>query len=130
MSICVPIFHWTAPPVRAHVLLCMLAYHVEQHRRARLAPMLYAEVNHDAAAAMRTSVVARAERSNVCQALADNRSDRPRSAGTQRPEPARRARHQTTTALNEKYDFTLHTRLIPIQQRPFELLVIYPDRTQ
>jgi len=60
------------PGVRAHVLLCMLAYHVEQHRRARLAPMLYAEVNHDAAAAMRPSVVARAERSNVCQAQADN----------------------------------------------------------
>ena len=24
-----PIFHWTTPRVRAHVLLCMLAYHVE-----------------------------------------------------------------------------------------------------
>ena len=24
-----PIFHWTAPRVRAHVFLCMLAYHVE-----------------------------------------------------------------------------------------------------
>ena len=26
-----PIFHWTAPRVRGHVLLCMLAYHVEHH---------------------------------------------------------------------------------------------------
>ena len=33
-----PIFHWTAPRVRAHVFLCMLAYHVEHHMRARLAP--------------------------------------------------------------------------------------------
>jgi hypothetical protein len=27
-----PIRHWTAPRVRAHVFLCMLAYHVEWHR--------------------------------------------------------------------------------------------------
>ena len=33
-----PIFHWTTPRVRAHVFLCMLAYHVEHHMRARLAP--------------------------------------------------------------------------------------------
>lgn len=36
-----PIFHWTPPRVRAHVFLCMLAYHVEWHLRQRLAPMLY-----------------------------------------------------------------------------------------
>ena len=30
-----PIFHWTTPRVRAHVFLCMLAYHVEHHMRAR-----------------------------------------------------------------------------------------------
>ena len=35
-----PIFHWTTPRVRAHVCLCMLAYHVEWHLRQRLAPML------------------------------------------------------------------------------------------
>ena len=46
-----PIFHWTAPRVRAHVFLCMLAYHVEHHMRARLAPMLYDETDHEAAAA-------------------------------------------------------------------------------
>ena len=46
-----PIFHWTTPRVRAHVLLCMLAYHVEYHMRARLAPMLYDETDHEAAAA-------------------------------------------------------------------------------
>ena len=60
-----PIFHWTAPRVRAHVLLCMLAYHVEHHMRARLAPMLYDETDHEAAAAMRASIVAKAERSDA-----------------------------------------------------------------
>jgi hypothetical protein len=60
-----PIFHWTAARVRAHVLLCMLAYHVEHHMRARLAPMLYDETDHRAAAAKRASIVAKAERSNA-----------------------------------------------------------------
>ena len=40
------------------------------------------------------------------------------------------ARIQATTALNEKYVFTLHTRPTPIQSRAFELLAINPDRTQ
>jgi hypothetical protein len=44
-----PVFHWTAPRVRGHVLLCMLAYYVEWHMRQRLAPLLFDE--HDAAAA-------------------------------------------------------------------------------
>jgi transposase len=26
-----PVFHWTAPRVRAHVLLCMLAYYLQWH---------------------------------------------------------------------------------------------------
>ena len=40
------------------------------------------------------------------------------------------SRIQATTALNEKYVFTLHTRPTPTQQRVFELLGINPDRTQ
>src|SRR3954466_14833311 len=35
-----PLFHWLAPRVRAHVFLCLLAYHVEWHMRRKLAPML------------------------------------------------------------------------------------------
>src|SRR5437773_8683103 len=33
-----PVFHWTAPRVRAHVLLCMLAYYLQWHMRRSLAP--------------------------------------------------------------------------------------------
>jgi transposase len=50
-----PVFHWTAPRVRAHVLLCMLAYYLEWHMRQPLAPMLFDD--HDRAAAGRTSPV-------------------------------------------------------------------------
>jgi hypothetical protein len=44
------IFHWTAPWERAHVLLCVLGYHVEHPMGAGLAPMLYDETDHEAAA--------------------------------------------------------------------------------
>ena len=36
-----PIFHHLADRVKAHVLLCMLAYYVEWHMRERLAPILF-----------------------------------------------------------------------------------------
>jgi hypothetical protein len=40
-----PIHHWLGDRVRAHVFLCMLAYYVEWHMRARLAPMLYGSLS-------------------------------------------------------------------------------------
>ena len=56
-----PVFHWTAPRVRAHVLLCMLAYYLEWHMRQSLAPMLFDEPEPTARKAQRTSPVAKAE---------------------------------------------------------------------
>ena len=129
-----PIFHWTTPRVRAHVLLCMLAYHVEHHMRARLAPMLYDETDHEAAAAMRASIVAKAERSEAARrkqttGLTDDGLP-VHSFQSLLADLATYARIQATTALNDKYVFTLHTRPTPIQQRAFELLALNPDRTQ
>jgi hypothetical protein len=129
-----PIFHWTAPRVRAHVLLCMLAYHVEHHMRTRLAPMLYDETDHEAAAAMRASIVAKAERSEAAiRKQTTGRTDDGlpvHSFQTLLADLATYCRINATTALNEKYNFTLHTRPTPTQQRAFELLGINPDRTQ
>jgi transposase len=129
-----PIFHWTTPRVRAHVLLCMLAYHVEHHMRARLAPMLYDETDHEAAAAMRASIVAKAERSEAARrkqttGLTDDGLP-VHSFQSLLADLATYARIQATTALNDKYVFKLHTRPTPIQQRAFELLAVNPDRTQ
>ena len=53
-----PVFHRTAERVRAHVLLCMLAYYVEWHMRRRLAPLLFDDEDPAGAEAQRTSVVA------------------------------------------------------------------------
>lgn len=36
-----PIRHWTEPRVRAHVLLCMLAYYVQWHMERAWAPLLF-----------------------------------------------------------------------------------------
>lgn len=55
-----PVFHWTAPRVRAHVLLCMLAYYLEWHMRQKLAPMLFDDHDRAAAEAQRSSPVAKA----------------------------------------------------------------------
>lgn len=129
-----PIFHWTAPRVRAHVLLCMLAYHVEHHMRDKLAPMLYDETDHQAAAAMRASIVAKAERSDAARRKqTTGRTDDGlpvHSFRTLLADLATYSRIQATTALNQKYVFTLHTRPTQTQQRAFELLGINPDRTQ
>ncbi len=129
-----PIFHWTAPRVRAHVLLCMLAYHVEHHMRAKLAPMLYDETDHQAAAAMRVSIVAKAERSEAAtRKQTTGRTDDVlpvHSFQTLLADLATYSRIQATTALNQKYVFILHTRPTPTQQRAFELLGINPNRTQ
>jgi hypothetical protein len=56
-----PVFHWTAPRVRAHVLLCMLAYYLEWHMRQPLAPMLFDDHDRASAEAERASPVAKAK---------------------------------------------------------------------
>jgi len=72
-----PVFHWTAPRVRAHVLLCMLAYYLQWHMRQSLAPMLFDE--HDPAArdAQRTSPVAKAKPSPAARSKAASKRTDP-----------------------------------------------------
>jgi transposase len=56
-----PIYHHLADRVRAHVLLCVLAYYVEWHMRGALAPLLFDDEDPDAGEARRTSPVAAAQ---------------------------------------------------------------------
>jgi hypothetical protein len=58
-----PIHHRLENRVRAHVLLCMLAYYVEWHMRKAWAPILFDDDDKPAGQARRASVVARAQRS-------------------------------------------------------------------
>jgi len=72
-----PVFHWTAPRVRAHVLLCMLAYYLEWHMRQRLAPLLFDDTDPAAAAAQRASPVAKARPSPAAKRKTDTRRTDP-----------------------------------------------------
>lgn len=58
-----PIHHRLPDRVRAHILLCMLAYYVEWHMRQRLAPILFDDDGKPQAQAARKSIVAPAQRS-------------------------------------------------------------------
>jgi hypothetical protein len=62
-----PIYHQLPERVRAHVLLCMLAYYVEWHMRQKLAPLLFEDEDPAAGEALRLSIVAPAKRSPSAQ---------------------------------------------------------------
>src|SRR6201988_4697146 len=62
-----PIHHRLVHRVRAHVLLCMLAYYVEWHMRQALAPMLFDDDDPAAGEAARRSPVTPAQRSPRAQ---------------------------------------------------------------
>jgi transposase len=127
-----PIFHWAAPRVRAHVCMCMLAYYVEWHMRQRLAPMLYDDADKHAAEALRSSVVAPAQRSpsaiakQTCGTTPDGLPVH--SFQSLLADLATLAQNIVTTALNPKHEFVLQTRPTNIQQKAFDLLAINPDR--
>jgi transposase len=62
-----PIHHRLPERVRAHILLCMLAYYVEWHMRQLLAPLLFDDDDRAQAQAARASIVAPAQRSASAQ---------------------------------------------------------------
>ena len=115
-----PVFHWTAPRVRAHVLVCMLAYYLEWHMRQKLAPMLFDD--HDAATAdaERVSPVAKAKVSKAAY----------RKASTQRVdagggEPSRtQSVHSFRTLLGDLATLTRNTvcfggqKMLTVQTTP------------
>ena len=68
-----PIHHRLPNRVRAHILLCMLAYYVEWHMRQLLAPVLFDDHDQPAAHAARASIVAPAQRSAAAKRKAATR---------------------------------------------------------
>ena len=62
-----PIHHRRARRVRAHVLLCMLAYYLEWHMRQALKPILFDDHDKPAADLARASIVAKAVRSEAAR---------------------------------------------------------------
>src|SRR5208282_5713665 len=110
-----PIYHWLEDRVRAHVFLCMLAYYLEWSLRARLAPMLYDDDDKEAAAALRDSPVAKAQRSPRAPV---------HSFQSLLADLATLARNTVVTAIAPDRPFSVLTRPTPLQQKAFDLLAI------
>jgi transposase len=121
-----PVYHWLEDRVRAHVLLCMLAYYLEWHMRQCLAPMLFDDTYKEEAEALRRSVVAPAQRSKAAlkkQTTGVTPDGLPvHSFHTLLADLATMARNTISTAINPLYPLTVVTRPTPVQQKAFDLL--------
>ncbi len=124
-----PLHHRRADRVRAHVLLCMLAYYVEWHMRRALAPLLFDDHDPAAAEQQRTSVVAPARRSPAALAKAGRKrteDDLPvHSFRTLLTDLGTLAANTMQVAGGDA-TFTLLTQPTPLQRRCFELLGVTP----
>ncbi len=120
-----PIHHRTANRVRAHVLLCMLAYHVEWHMRLALAPLLFDDDDPAAGEALRSSVVAPAQRSPGA-----TRKARTKRTADDMPVHSFRTLLEDlrTIALNKvrmgDVNFAMATTPTPLQKKALDLLKI------
>jgi transposase len=129
-----PIRHWTAQRVRAHVFLCMLAYHVEWHLRDALAPLLFHDTDLASARAERLSPVVKTEPSQAVKAKKATK----RSVDGQRVMSfADLVAHLGTFVRNTmrvpsrpKHHFTLYSKPTSLQQAAFRLLDLDPIRVQ
>ena len=121
-----PVFHRTAERVRAHVLVCMLAYYVEWHMRRRLAPLLFDDEDRAGADAARTSVVAPARVSESARRKARRkRTDDGRPVHSLRTllgDLATIAKNRVAPRLPGAEPFELLTRPTELQREAFRLL--------
>jgi hypothetical protein len=121
-----PIFHHKEDRVRAHVFLCMLAYHVEWHMRRALVTMLHDEEDRAAATAARESIVAPAQRSpQTLRKVHDQRTGDGHpvhSFRTLLADLATLCRNRVRLRGGGEPTFEMLTRPTALQQRAFELL--------
>jgi hypothetical protein len=121
-----PIHHRHAQRVRAHVLLCMLAYYLEWHMRRALKPILFDDHDKAAAEAARASIVAKAERSDAAGRKAATKrthDDLPvHSFQSLLADLATVTRNTMAMAQSPQATFVLYPKLTPVQDRVFQLL--------
>lgn len=117
-----PIHHRLAGRVRAHVLLCLLAYYVEWHMRRVLAPLLFA----DPQPPQPSSPVAPARRSAAAQAKARTKRA-PDGLAIQSfhdllKNLATIVKNRIQPVLKSVASFEIVTRPTPLQKRALQLL--------
>ena len=119
-----PIHHRRAHRVRAHVFLCMLAYYVVWRMKRDLAPMLFKDDDPAAAAAERSSPVAKAKVSPAARRKAINK----RTEDGQPVHSFRTLLQDLANLTRNRVRFgdarptTILSRPTPTQTRAFELL--------
>ena len=125
-----PIHHRLSNRVRAHVLLCMLAYYLEWHMRQALAPILFDDHQRAEAAAARSSIVAPAQRSKAARRKAATKRTadglQVHSFQSLLAELATFTRNTMAMAAAPRDTFLLYPQPTPIQLRAFELLAVQP----
>jgi hypothetical protein len=129
-----PIRHWSPDRVRAHVFLCMLAYHVEWHVRQALAPLLFHDTTIEAARAERASPVVPTEPSKLARtkkATKRNADGRPvmRFADLM-DHLGTLTRNTMPVPLQANHTFIQFASPTPIQETAFRLLDLEPMRVQ
>jgi hypothetical protein len=121
-----PIYHYLADRVRAHVLLCMLAYYVEWHMRQALAPLLFDDDDKAAAEAQRAAVVAPAQPSaKACRKASRQRTDAGEpvhSFQTLLADLATIVKNRIEPKIAGAQPFDQVTRPTPLQQKVLDLL--------
>jgi hypothetical protein len=129
-----PIRHWTPDRVRAHVLLCMLAYHVEWHLRQALAPLLFHDTDLEAAKAQRASPVAKtlpSDTARMKKATKTNPAGETVMAFSTLMDHLATMTHNTVQAdLHGKHSFTMIAKPTPTQKAAFQYLDFEPSRVQ
>jgi hypothetical protein len=122
-----PIRHWLEGRVRAHILLCMLAYYVEWHMREAWRPLLFAD--EDQAAKLTRDPVAPAMRSRkALQKISTKRTADGFEAHSFRTlidhlgGIVRNFCKRKGAADNAPADVVIETTPDPIQQRAFDLI--------
>lgn len=123
-----PIYHWNADRVRAHVLLCMLAYYVEWHMRQALAPILFEDDDPAGGQARRSSVVAPAQRSRRAERKAHTKQTDERepvhSFRTLLADLGTLAKNHVRFGGSDAATLTVYTQPTPLQERALELLQV------
>jgi len=125
-----PIHHRLSDRVRAHVLLCMLAYYLEWHMRQALAPILFDDHQRAEAAAARSSIVAPAQRSKAARRKAATKRTADglpvHSFQSLLAELATFTRNTMAMAAAPQDTFLLYPQPTPTQVRTFQLLAVQP----
>ena len=127
-----PVHVYSEDHVRAHVFLCMLAYHVEWHMRRRLAPILFEDDDREGARAQRSSPMEKAEVSESAKAKADTKRTPDglpvHSFTTLLADLATLTLNEVTLPGSPDHAFPLMAKPTELQSRAFELLDIDPAK--